>query len=121
MAQPSKSLSALLQRATIDDDEVVLRTCNAVLAKSTGDQEAQHVKVVALLNLDRFEDTLRVLEEGGDALKARASLEFAYALYKVGRLEEAVEIAAKTSSGRGAKHVEAQAVGLPWSCTGYGG
>lgn len=121
MAQPSKSLSALLQRATIDDDEEVLQACNSVLAKSKGDQQAQHVKVVALLNLDRFEDALRVLEEGGDALKASASLEFAYALYKVGRLEEAVKAAAKSSVGRGAKHVEAQAVRLSWSSTLCGG
>jgi signal recognition particle subunit SRP72 len=113
MAQAPKSLSALLQRATIDDDEEVLQTCNAVLAKSKGDLEAQHVKVVALLNLDRFEDALRVLEECGDALKSRASLEWAYTLYKVGRLNEAVDIAAKTPAGRGAKHVQAQAVGLP--------
>ncbi|KAK2755044.1 Signal recognition particle core component [Arachnomyces sp. PD_36] len=109
MAQTTKSLSALLQRATIDDDEEVLQTCNSVLAKSKGDLEAQHVKVIALLNLDRFEDALRVIEEGGDTLKGRASLEWAYALYKVGRLEEAVDVAAKSAAGRGAKHVEAQA------------
>lgn len=113
MAQTSKSLSALLQRATIDDDEEVLQACNTVLSKSKGDLEAQHVKVVALLKLDRFEDALRVIEEGGDALKTRASLELAYTLYKVGRLDEAVEVASKTSAGRGAKHVKAQAVRLP--------
>lgn len=116
----SKTLSALLQRTTIEDDDEVLQACNAVLATSKGDLQAQHVKVVALLKLDRFEDSLRVFEEGGDALKSRASLEWAYALYKVGKLNEAADIAAKTPAGRGAKHVEAQAVSLFRSCAGCG-
>jgi hypothetical protein len=107
----AQSLSSLLQRASIDDHEEVLKSCNAALKKSKNDLQAQHVKVVALLKLDRYEDSLRVLEEGGDALKNAASLEYAYALYKCGNSNEAANIAAKSKSGRGAKHVEAQAVG----------
>lgn len=105
-----QSLAALLQRATIDDHEEVLKSCNAALKKSKTDIHAQHVKAVALLKLDRYEDCLRIIEEGGDALKQRASLEYAYALYKVGKLSEALDVAAKLCTGRGAKHVEAQAV-----------
>lgn len=105
-----QSISSLLQRATIEDHEEVLKTCNAALKKSKNDTQAQHVKVVALLNLDRYDDALRVIEEGGDALKKRAALEYAYALYKSGKLSEAVDVAARSGAGRGAKHVEAQAV-----------
>lgn len=105
-----QSLAALLQRATIDDHEEVVKSCNAALKKSKNDIHAQHVKAVALLKLDRFEDCLRVIEEGGDALKKRASLEYAYALYKTGKLSEALDVAARLCTGRGAKHLEAQAV-----------
>ncbi|KKA22547.1 Signal recognition particle protein [Rasamsonia emersonii CBS 393.64] len=104
-----QSLSTLLQRASIEDHEEVLKACNAALKKSKNDVHAQHAKAVALLKLDRYDDALRVLEEGGDALKKRASLEYAYALYKCGKWSEAADVAARLGSGRGAKHVEAQA------------
>ncbi|PGH29414.1 signal recognition particle subunit SRP72 [[Emmonsia] crescens] len=103
------SISALLQRSTIDDHEEVIKACNAVLKKSKHDLDALHVKTVALLKLDRFEDAIRVIEEGGDALKKRIPLEWSYALYKVGKLEDAIKLAASVGTGRGGKHVEAQA------------
>ena len=112
MTAPTKTLSALLQRTTIDDHEEVLKACNASLKQSKGDLELQHVKFVALLKLDRYDDALRVLEEGGDRLKNRAEVERAYALYKNGELEEAKKIAKAISNNRGARHVEAQAVGV---------
>lgn len=102
-------LSSLLQRTSIDDHEEVLSSANAVLAKSKGDVQAQHAKVVALLKLDRYEDALRVVEEGGEALKQQAGLEYAYGLYKSGRVEDAIEVVARVG-GRGASHLEAQAV-----------
>ena len=110
MANPAKTLSALLQRTSIDDHEEVLNTCNASLKQSKGDLELQHVKFVALLKLDRYDDALRVLEEGGDRLKSKVPIERAYALYKVGNLEEARTLAGRISGQRGARHVEAQAV-----------
>lgn len=104
------SLTSLLQKATIEDHDQVLHVSNTILSKSKSDIHAQHVKAVALLKLDRFDDSLRVFESGGDALKKRASLEYAYALYKCGRLEEAMGVAASLGAGRGARHLEAQAV-----------
>lgn len=65
---------------------------------------------MALLKLDRYDDALRVLEEGGNNLKQRARFERAYALYKVGDLEQAKNIAGSIEDERGARHVEAQAV-----------
>ena len=107
------SLTSLLQRATIDDHEEVLKSSNAALAKSKSDLYAQHVKAVALLKLDRYEDSLRVFEEAGDVLKQRVPLEYAYALYKCGQLEEAVAVTTRVDNGRGVRHLEAQAVMTP--------
>lgn len=108
MAAPAKTLSALLQRTSIEDHEEVLKACNASLKQSKGDLELQHIKLVALLKLDRYDDALRVLEEGGDRLKQKAPTERAYALYKVGDYEEAKNVANRISEERGAMHVEAQ-------------
>ncbi|KXS95705.1 hypothetical protein AC578_10767 [Pseudocercospora eumusae] len=101
------SLTSLLKQTNIDDDEQVLQAANAALKQSKGNLEANHVKVVALLKLDRFEDALKALDAGGETLKEIASLEHAYALYKSGSPEAAAELA-KKGTQRGSKHVEAQ-------------
>lgn len=113
MSAPAKTLSALLQKSSIDDHEEILQACNASLKTSRKDPELQQVKFVALLKLDRYDDALRMLEEGGDELKKRAGVERAYALYKVGELAEAKDIANAIADDRGARHVEAQAVRTP--------
>ena len=113
MATSSKTLSALLQRTSIDDHEEVLKACTTSLKQSKGDLELQHIKLVALLKLDRYDDALRVLEEGGERLKQRAPVERAYALYKVGDYEEAKSVAKRVSEERVARHIEAQAVRFP--------
>ncbi len=110
MATGTQSLNTLLQRATIDDHEEILKACNASLKQSKKDPKTLHTKAVALLKLDRYDDALRVLEEGGEDLKSGASLERSYALYKNGQLSEAKDIAQGISDDRGARHVEAQAV-----------
>lgn len=109
-ATTTQSLSALLRRTTIEDHEEVLKACNSALKKSKTDLEAQHVKVVALLKLDRYDDALRVIEAGGDKLKERIPLEQAYAQYKLGNYVEAAKIANVAGGERGIKHVEAQTV-----------
>ena len=106
----AQSLSSLLQRASIDDHEEVIQSCNEALAKSKNDLVAQHIKVIALLKLDRYDDALRVLEAGGDNLKKQAGFEYAYVLYKSGKLEEALEAVSQAGSSRGASHLEAQVV-----------
>lgn len=104
----ASSLASLLQQTHLDDHEEILKAANAALKQSKGDLEAQHVKIVALLKLDRYEDALTALDAGGEKLKQRATLEHAYALYKSGKPSEAAELARK-SSQRGSQHVEAQA------------
>ncbi|KAL8782959.1 MAG: hypothetical protein Q9213_004966 [Squamulea squamosa] len=109
MANVAQSLDKLLQRASIDDHEEILKACNASLKQSRKDPNVLHTKAVALLKLDRYEDALRVLEEGGGAVKTGALLETSYALYKNGQLSESRDIANGILDDRGARHVEAQA------------
>lgn len=102
------SLPGLLRNLDLTDHEEVLKTANAALKQSKTDTQAQHIRIVALLKLDRFDDAVRAFQDAGDALKQRAPLEWAYALYKAGRLQEAEEAAGK-GKGRGMQHVLAQA------------
>ncbi|EXJ76845.1 hypothetical protein A1O3_10490 [Capronia epimyces CBS 606.96] len=106
-ASMSSSLSALLKKSTLDDHEQILDASNKALKSSKSDLEAQHVKVVALLKLERYHDAVTFIEESGDVLKKRVGLEYAYALYKTGRLEDAAELSSSLKE-RGARHIEAQ-------------
>lgn len=111
MTTGTSSLSALLKRTTIEDHEEIIKACNATLKQSKGNLEAQHAKVVALLKLDdRYDDALHTFEESGEKLKSAAPFEYAYALYKSGILDQALSLARQIDSGRGARHLEAQAV-----------
>lgn len=104
----ASALASLLKKTEIEDHDEILRSAEAALKQTKGDLEAQHVKAVALLNLDRYPEAVQAIEAGGEKLKQKAGLEYAYALYKSGKPAEAAEIAAKGSQ-RGYNHVEAQA------------
>ncbi|KAK5153865.1 Signal recognition particle subunit SRP72 [Recurvomyces mirabilis] len=106
----SSDLPSLLKRTRITDHEEILRAANAALKQKKNDLDAQHAKVVALLKLDRFEDAVHAFDtaEGG-GLKQKARLEYAYALYKTGKAEEAAGVAREGGEERGYRHVEAQA------------
>jgi signal recognition particle subunit SRP72 len=103
----ASTLSSLLRSASIDDHDEVLKAANAVLKTSKNNPEALHTRVVALLKLDRFDDALRALDDGGDNLAERCTLEKAYALYKTGQLAEAEKLA-QGQDKRGLKHIAAQ-------------
>ena len=109
MAAQSQSLSSLLGRATIEDHAQVLSTCNAELKKNKGDLDVQHAKVVALIKLDRYDEALHYFDIAGERLRNRARVELAYALYKVGKLDEATQTAGELET-RAGKHVKAQAL-----------
>ena len=109
MTARSSALGVLLSRTTIEDHNEVLRACDATLRESKGDNNAQFVKIVALIKEDRYDDALRTLEDGGDQIKVRARLQHAYVLYKTGRQKEARKVLGGFDSDRGAKHLEAQA------------
>jgi signal recognition particle subunit SRP72 len=108
MSTSVRSLANLLKQADIEDHEKVLKAADADLKQSKSDIDAQQIKVVALLKLDRYEDAVKAIEAGGAKLKDSARLEYAYALYKSGKPSEAAEIAGQ-GSARGFQHVQAQA------------
>lgn len=118
----SDSLESLLKQLSLDDEnadhEEILKHANHVLKSSKGNLRALHTRVVALLNLDRHDDALLVFNSpDGDKIKDAAVLEYAYCLYKCGKLQEAVELAQKAGlQGRALKHIAAQAVSLFFRC-----
>ena len=75
------ALTSLLKRTHIEDHAEILKAADSALKQSKGDLQTQHVRVVALLKLDRFDDAVKAVSAGGDQLKQQASLEYAYALY----------------------------------------
>ncbi|KAK0920803.1 Signal recognition particle subunit SRP72 [Friedmanniomyces endolithicus] len=102
------ALTSLLQQSHIDDHDQILKAANTALKHSKADLDAQRIKIVALLKLDRFDDAIHAFNGGGDKLKERARLEYAYTLYKTGKPSEAAELA-QHGDDRGYKHVAAQA------------
>jgi signal recognition particle subunit SRP72 len=103
------NLTSLLQNTTLEDHDEYLKASNAVLKTSKLDTKALHTRVVALLKLDRFDDALRALSDGGDKLAQECVLERAYALYKTGKLEDAERVCREGGNhGRGLQHVAAQ-------------
>ncbi|KAJ2970934.1 hypothetical protein NUW58_g9551 [Xylaria curta] len=99
MSNPAAALASLLRASTIQDHD-------------ESDLDAHHTRVVALLKLDRFDDALRAIAEGGHALESKCILEKAYALYKAGQLQDAQDTAEKASntdaSSRPFRHLRAQ-------------
>ncbi|KAI0425205.1 hypothetical protein F5Y09DRAFT_322298 [Xylaria sp. FL1042] len=95
MSDPAAALASLLRASTIEDHDEVLKLANAAIRASKTDITAHHTRVVALLKLDRFDDALRAIAEGGHALESTCMLEKAYALYKTGHLQEARHTAEK--------------------------
>ncbi|RYP56953.1 hypothetical protein DL769_009803 [Monosporascus sp. CRB-8-3] len=109
MADPAATLTSLLRAATIEDHDEVLKAANAAIKASKGNLQAHHTRVVALLNLDRWDDALRALAEGGDRLEKECLLEKAYALYKLAQFEDAEKLL-KSDPGpsRALRHLGAQ-------------
>lgn len=119
-----ETLSALLgtyhSTGSDPDHEEILKHANNVLRTSAhrGDPLALHTKAVALLQLDRHEDALKIFDGAdGKKLDGIADLEHAYCLYKVGKLKEAVGLAKRvegnSGKGRGMRYISAQAVSTP--------
>ncbi|CAK7264114.1 Signal recognition particle subunit SRP72 [Sporothrix epigloea] len=133
MAAAINALNSLLRGSSIDDHEEALKLANAAIATakagsaSVDQLTALHAKVVALLKLDRFDDALRTVAGGGDALAARCVVERAYALYKTGDLDAAAKLSStcSTDNSRALKHVAAQIAyrteNFDYAATLYGG
>ncbi|KAF7935289.1 uncharacterized protein EAE97_008196 [Botrytis byssoidea] len=107
MASHTATLSALLRDSSITDHNEILKAANDVLKSSKLDPNALHTRGVALLKLDRYDDALKALDDGGDRLASQCILERAYALYKTGKLADAAKVC-EGGNSRGLKHVAAQ-------------
>lgn len=106
---PAAALSSLLRASSIDDHAEILKAANAAIRANKNDTTSQHTRIVALLKLDRFEDALRAIAEGGSKLDSTCALEKAYALYKIGKLDEATSVLkAGNIESRGFSHAAAQ-------------
>ncbi|KAI0515342.1 hypothetical protein F5B22DRAFT_184465 [Xylaria bambusicola] len=112
MSDPAATLASLLRASTIQDHDEALKLANAAIRASKTNIDAHHTRVVALLKLDRFDDALRAIAEGGHALESQCILEKAYALYKTGHLQEARDTVEKAPStqlnSRPFRHLRAQ-------------
>lgn len=112
MADSAAALTSLLRTSTIQDHNEILKAANAALKSSKGDIETQHTRIVALLKLDRFDDALRAIAEGGDSVEEDCLFEKSYALYKSGQLQEAARAletaSASSRSSRPFRHLAAQ-------------
>ncbi|KAF3065192.1 Signal recognition particle subunit SRP72 [Daldinia childiae] len=112
MASAAANLTSLLRASTIQDHDEILKAANAAIKASKKDTEAHKTRIIALLKLDRFEDALRAIAEGGDELEKEYVFEKSYALYKSGQLDDAaktLEIASSSSkSSRPFRHLAAQ-------------
>ena len=100
------SLQSLLSSPTPSAD-AILNAADTTLKSTPTSSTAQRARIIALLHLDRYRDALDTLTSASDILPS-TPLEHAYALYKLGRLDEARDIC-KNQSSRGLQHVAAQA------------
>ncbi|KAK7425427.1 Signal recognition particle subunit SRP72 [Neonectria magnoliae] len=106
---PAAALSTLLRASSIQDHDEILKAANAAIKANKSDFVSQHTRIVALLKLDRFDDALRAIAEGGTKLNALCVLEQAYGLYKTGKLDEATAIIQSVGlAERSFGHVAAQ-------------
>ncbi|KAI5919095.1 SRP72 RNA-binding domain-containing protein [Camillea tinctor] len=111
MSDPLATLASLIRSSSIQDHDEVLKIANAALKVSKTNLNAQHTRVVALLKLDRFDDALRAIAEGGQALEKECVLEKSYALYKTGQLQDArntLTSSPSVKSSRAFRHLAAQ-------------
>src|SRR5690606_25743941 len=112
-AQLASFLKDLSLTDELPDHEQILKKANNVLNNHKANPLATHAKAVALLSLDRFDEALKLLESNDFP---EALVEKAYALYKVGRIEDVASICnnvgpdAAPRTIRALKHVDAQAV-----------
>lgn len=113
----SAKLTALLSAAD-PEPSAILAAASAAASSSDGNSAAttlaRHAQAVALLHLERFDEALGIFSTGGSSLQAAAPFEYAYALYKTGRLAEAARIAGRLegAAARAGLYLQAQVVRL---------
>lgn len=104
----SNALATLLKKSTLDDHDALLKASNQALSASSNDSQAQQVKAIALVKLDRHEEALQHFEKYKDIQQSLPEA-FAYVLYKNDKFTEAVAALSDTKDSRGAEHIRLQA------------
>lgn len=104
----SNSLTSLLKKSSLDDHDALLKAAEDVLKSSSSDSQAQQVKAIALLKLERYDDALKYFEQNSGVQDGLPEA-YAYTLYKKNRFEEAVKVASAATDSRCAQHIALQA------------
>jgi len=104
----SNNLTSLLKKSTLDDHDALLQAADGALKSSPNDTQAQQIRAIALLKLERYSDALAYF---GDVKDLQESLPeaYSYCLYRSGKFEEAVAAASSVQNSRGAQHIKLQA------------
>ncbi|KAK5095841.1 Signal recognition particle subunit SRP72 [Exophiala xenobiotica] len=104
----SNNLTSLLKKSTLDDHDALLQAADGALKSSPNDTQAQQIRAIALLKLERYSDALAYF---GHVKDLRESLPeaYSYCLYRSGKFEEAVAAASSVQNSRGAQHIKLQA------------
>ncbi|KAJ9664663.1 Signal recognition particle subunit SRP72 [Neophaeococcomyces mojaviensis] len=108
MASTNSSLASLLKKTTTDDHDAFLQASEQTLQSSKDDSQAQQVKAIALLKLERYTDASKYFEQN-QRLQKELPEAYAYCLYKSGNFEGAAQIASGVQESRGAQHIALQA------------
>lgn len=100
-AQISDLFGRLASACEDQSHKRALKVCEDLLKLTPGDFDASHAKVVALIELGRYADTVAFLEEGDAQLRVKLSFELAYALYRSNRLTDALAKLDEIGNGDG--------------------
>ncbi|CAM9329917.1 unnamed protein product [Ascophyllum nodosum] len=113
---PSQKVWRRVQECLRNEDfDKAIQLCNSVRSKSPDDLDAIRVKCLCLINQDNYE---KALQSVSGKRKALLSPERAYCMFRLGRLEEALDVAREggrsmagdTRRTNALRHLEAQAL-----------
>ncbi|KAH9401230.1 Signal recognition particle core component [Tyrophagus putrescentiae] len=95
MADPAAALSGLfaeLKKLEHNGDfEKALKTANKILDLNKENQKAFHCKVVCLIQLNKFEEALSLLNGSSEEVQLALNFEKAYCEYRLNQVNEALE------------------------------
>ncbi len=88
----------------------VLDNSSKILRVTPDHEEALRKKVIALINLDKYDEAFKTINEFPKNVDLFLSLEKAYVLYKLHKHDDLKELISKIPSHRGLDHILAQDV-----------
>lgn len=121
-SQKGSSLQELLSNLTMlvenEEHESVVAVADKLLAQNPSDKKTFKTKIIALIKADKYSTALSELAKNTVVTNDELTLERAYCLYRVGKLEDANGLIDQALSSqqlgaadsRGLKHLKAQIV-----------